>query len=430
MNQKVRKSVLLIGVCLCGMFTMQAYAAGGGNSPVPAVQQSKKITGTVVDSQGPIIGASVVVKGTSNGIATDFDGNFTLNVNQGQTLVISYIGYLTQEVKIDGRGHYDITLKEDNALGATGSMDEKKMKGSIITNLDQAFAGRVAGVTSMATSGAPGSSTSIRVRGQATINAGAEPLYVIDGVIWNNSNSSGASVGLGDRLGNGSVSSVSPLSTITPADIVSMEILKDASATAIYGAQGANGVVLITTKHGKTGEAKFSYDGMVAWQRQSKRIDMLNLREFAQYYNDMVAQGSATEDAVLSDPSALGKGTNWQDAIFRTALQHQHQVSAQGGTEAVKYYVSVNYMNQDGTIIGSNFMRNGARINLDAQLKPWLKLGLNANYSHTSEKLLKADQDEGVITYALTTPPYQPIYDIEGGYTSVSREGIATSVTC
>ena len=272
MNRKMRKTVLLVGACLLGMCSMQAYA-GDASSPVPEVQQTKKITGTITDAQGPVIGASVVVKGTSNGVATDFDGNFTLNVSQGQTLVISYIGYLTKEVKIDGRSHYDITLSEDNALldevvvvgygtmkksdlaGATGSMDEKKMKCSIITNLDQAFAGRVAGVTSMATSGAPGSSTSIRVRGQATINAGAEPLYVIDGVIWNNSNSSGASVGLGDRLGNGSVSSVSPLSTINPADIVSMEILKDASATAIYGAQGANGVVLITTKHGKTGEA-------------------------------------------------------------------------------------------------------------------------------------------------------------------------------
>ena len=173
------------------MCSMQAYA-GDASSPVPEVQQTKKITGTITDAQGPVIGASVVVKGTSNGVATDFDGNFTLNVSQGQTLVISYIGYLTKEVKIDGRSHYDITLSEDNALldevvvvgygtmkksdlaGATGSMDEKKMKGSIITNLDQAFAGRVAGVTSMATSGAPGSSTSIRVRGQATINAGAE----------------------------------------------------------------------------------------------------------------------------------------------------------------------------------------------------------------------------------------------------------------
>ena len=446
MNLNCSKNTLLAGLCsivLLG-YSPVTYAAEG-RSPLPTeVQQAKKkITGTVSDAMGPVIGASVVVKGTSTGVATDFDGNFTLQAGQGETLVISYIGYLSKEIKIGSQSHYNIILEEDKQMleevvvvgygtmkksdlaGATGSMDEKKMKGSIITNLDQAFAGRVAGVTSMATSGAPGSSTSIRVRGQATINAGAEPLYVIDGVIWNNSNSSGASVGLGDRLGNGSVSSVSPLSTINPNDIVSMEILKDASATAIYGAQGANGVVLITTKHGKSGEAKFSYDGMVAWQRQTKRIDMLNLREFAEFYNDMVAQGAVKEDPTLSDPSALGKGTNWQDAIFRTALQHQHQVSAQGGTDVVKYYVSANYMNQDGTIIGSSFMRNGARVNLDAQLKPWLKLGLNATYSHTSEKLLKADQDEGVITYALTTPPYQPIYDIEGGYTSVSREGMS-----
>ena len=360
MNLFFSKNTLLAGLCTIALsgYSSSLYA-GNSTSPEPtAVQQTKKITGTVSDAMGPVIGASVVIKGTTNGVATDFDGNFTLNASQGQTLVVSYIGYITKEIKIGAQSHFNITLEEDKKVldevvvvgygtmkksdlaGATGSMDEKKMKGSIITNLDQAFAGRVAGVTSMATSGAPGSSTSIRVRGQATINAGAEPLYVVDGVIWNNSNSSGASVGLGDRLGNGSVSSVSPLSTINPNDIVSMEILKDASATAIYGAQGANGVVLITTKHGKSGQAKFSYDGMVAWQRQTKRIDMLNLREFAEFYNDMVAQGGATEDESLSDPSLLGKGTNWQDAIFRTALQHQHQVSAQGGTDVVKYYVA------------------------------------------------------------------------------------------
>ena len=126
----------------------------------------------------------------------------------------------------------------------------------------------------------------------------------------------------------------------------------------------------------------------------------------------------------FSDPSVLGKGTNWQDAIFRTALQHQHQVSAQGGTDKVKYYVSGNYMNQDGTIIGSDFSRYGARVNLDAQLKKWFKLGLSANYSNTDQRLLKADQDEGVINYALTSMPDVPIYDIEGGYTSISREGV------
>ncbi len=445
MNQKVRKSVLLIGVCLCGMFTMQAYAAGGGNSPVPAVQQSKKITGTVVDSQGPIIGASVVVKGTSNGIATDFDGNFTLNVNQGQTLVISYIGYLTKEVKIDGRSHYDITLSEDNALldevvvvgygtmkksdlaGASATMDEKAIKGANITNIDQSFQGRVTGVTAVQTSGAPGSSSSIRVRGQATINAGAEPLYVIDGVIVQSTGNSGASYGLGDALGNGSVSTVSPLSTINPADIVSMEILKDASATAIYGAQGANGVVLITTKRGKAGEAKFTYDGSVSISRQNKRLDLLNLREFAEFYNDMAAQGEISQpDETYSDPSILGKGTNWQDAIFRTAWQHQHQVSAQGGTDAIKYYISGGFMNQQGTIIGSNFKRFSTRVNLDAQLKKWLKLGLNVSFTSTNEDLKLADSDEGIINYSLTTPPDIQIYDVDGNYSHVSKEGFTS----
>ena len=404
-----------------------------------------KITGVVKDSTGePIIGASVTIKGAQGvGAVTDIDGNFSLTVPSGKKqLLVSYIGFTPQTVDVNGKNTFTIVLKEDNQTlnevvvvgygtmkksdlaGATGSMDEKKMKGSIITNLDQSLGGRVAGVTSMATSGAPGSSTSIRVRGQATINAGAEPLYVVDGVIWNNSNSSGSSVGLGDALGNGSVSTVSPLSSLNPSDIVSMEVLKDASATAIYGAQGSNGVVLITTKRGKAGEAKFTYDGMVAWQRQGKRIDMLNLREFAEYYNDMSSQGMVFKDNRFSDPSVLGKGTNWQDAIFRTALQHQHQVSAQGGTEKIKYYVSGNYMDQDGTIIGSEFKRYGARVNLDSQLKSWLKLGLSANYSNTDQRLLKADQENGVITYALTTRPDIPIYDINGGYTSISQQGV------
>ena len=439
MNQKVRKSVLLIGVCLCGMFTMQAYAAGGGNSPVPAVQQSKKITGTVVDSQGPIIGASVVVKGTSNGIATDFDGNFTLNVNQGQTIQISYIGYLTKEFKVDGRAHYDITLEEDKKMldevvvvgygtmkksdisGASVSLGEEAMKGSVITNLDQVFAGRAAGVTSMATSGAPGSSMSIRVRGQATINAGAEPLYVVDGVIMQTGSHSASDFGV-EGLGNGSVSTISPLSTINPADIVSMEILKDASATAIYGAQGANGVVLITTKRGKAGEAKFTYDGQMAWNYQGKRLDLMNLREFADYYNDFVKTGYPQEDAYHSDTSLLGKGTNWQDAIFQTAFQHSHQISAQGGTEKIQYYISGSYMNQEGTIIGSNFKRFSAKVNLDAQLKSWLKLGLSATYANTKDDLKLADGTEGIIYYSLMSLPEIPIYNIDGTYASVVRE--------
>jgi TonB-linked SusC/RagA family outer membrane protein len=420
--------------------------AVGGSAPLPAVQQTKKITGTVSDAMGPVIGASVVIKGTSNGVATDFDGNFSLQANPGQTLVVTYIGYLNKEVKVvAGKQHYNITIEEDKQMldevvvvgygtmkksdlaGASATMDEKAIKGANITNLDQSFQGRVTGVTAVQTSGAPGSSSSIRVRGQATINAGAEPLYVIDGVIVQGGDQSGASLGLGDALGNGSVSTVSPLSTINPADIVSMEILKDASATAIYGAQGANGVVLITTKRGKAGEAKFTYDGSITMQRQTKRLDLLNLREFAEFYNDMAQQGEISKpDQIYSDPSILGRGTNWQDAIFRTAWQHQHQISAQGGTDAVKYYVSGGFMNQQGTIIGSNFKRFSARTNLDAQLKKWLKLGLNVSFTTTDEDLKLADSDEGIINYSLTTPPDIQIYDINGGYSHVSKEGFTS----
>ena len=365
--------------------------------------QKVSVSGTVSDDMGPLIGASVVEKGTtSNGAVTDLDGRFSLSVKPGATLVVSIIGYSTQEIPIGSQTVFNIVLKEDaefleevvvvgygtmkksDLAGASVSMKEDAIKGSIITNLDQSLQGRAAGVTAVQTSGAPGSSSSIRVRGQATVNANAEPLYVIDGVIVQGGGNSGSDFGLGDALGNGKVSTISPLSTINPADIVSMEILKDASATAIYGAQGANGVVLITTKHGKAGEAKFSYDGMFAVSRQNRRIDMLNLREFAEYYNDMVALGEVSANALYADPSILGKGTNWQDEVFRTALQHQHQISAQGGTDKVQYYVSGSYMNQEGTIIGSNFDRLSFRTNLDAQLKKWFKLGVNATYAVTT----------------------------------------------
>ena len=419
--------------------------AVSGNNPVPAEQQqTKKITGTVSDAQGPIIGASVVVKGTSTGVATDIDGNFTLNVKDGATIVVSYIGYVTQEIKVGNQNHYNITLKEDSESldevvvvgygtmkksdlsGSSASIGEKTLKGSVITSLDQSLQGHATGVTAVTTSGAPGSSSSIRVRGIGSINANQEPLYVIDGVIVQSGGQSGSDYGLADRLGNGKVSTISPLSTLNPSDIVSMEILKDASATAIYGAQGANGVVLITTKRGKAGEARFNYDGMFSVNRQVKRLDMMNLREYSEYYQDFIDNGWIVESQAnpnYSDPSILGKGTNWQDAVFQTAIQHQHQLSAQGGTEAIQYYVSGNFMNQEGTIIGSNFRRYSVRANLDAQLKPWLKLGMSTTFSTTNDDLKKADGTEGIITYSLTTLPDIPIYDVFGNYYAEVREG-------
>ena len=409
--------------------------------------QTKQISGTVVDEMGPVAGASVIERGTQNGAVTDLDGKWTLSVPQGATIVVSSIGYKDVELLVGSQNVYNTTLQEDRQLldevvvvgygtmkrsdlsGSSVSMSEESIKGSIVSSLDQTLQGRAAGVTAVQTSGAPGSSSSIRVRGQATINANAEPLYVIDGVIVQGNGASGSSFGLGDALGNGSVSTISPLSTINPADIVSMEILKDASATAIYGAQGANGVILITTKRGKAGEAKFTYDGMFAVSQQTRRVDMMNLREYAEFYNELVSVGEIYDaNAYYADPSILGVGTNWQDAIFQTALQHQHQISASGGTDKVQYYVSGSYMDQEGTIIGSNFERFSVRTNLDAQLKKWLKLGVNATYSNTVDDLKLADGEAGIVFSSLNSIPDIPIYDVDGNFTSETREGLGSRV--
>ena len=411
---------------------------------IGAYAQPKLVTGTVVDGSGlSVIGASIVEKGTQNGVITDLDGHYSINVQAGATLEVSSIGYKTVLVTVGTQNVYDVTLEVDQLLldevvvvgygvmkksdlsGASTSIKESDLKGSIITSLDQSLQGRAAGVTSVQTSGAPGSSSSIRVRGQATINANAEPLYVIDGVIVQGGGNSGADFGLGDALGNGKVSTISPLSTINPADIVSMEILKDASATAIYGAQGANGVVLITTKRGKAGEAKISYEGMAAVSRQTTRLDLMNLREFAQYYNDLVATGELNPvDPIYATPSLLGVGTNWQNAIFRTALQHQHQLSVSGGNETVQYYISGNYMDQQGTLIGSEFDRFGFRSNIDAQVKKWIKVGLNLSFTNTNDDLKLADSNQGIIYRAMTMLPDIPVYDIDGNYATVIREGV------
>lgn len=405
---------------------------------------AQTITGKVTSAEdgSTLPGVSVIVKGTTNRTSTDINGNFSTDIHSNKAvLVFTYIGFSSKEVPVTNTSNaLSVILNEDTQLldevvvvgygtmkksdlsGSSISIGEDKIKGSIITNIDQALQGHATGVTSVMTSGAPGSSVSIRVRGQSTLNAGAEPLYVIDGVIWQGGTTT--SNGLGLALGNGNASAISPLSTLNPSDIVSMEILKDASATAIYGSQGSNGVILIMTKRGKSGEAKFSYDGMFAIQNQIKRLKMMNLREYATY-SEAIAKttGGSTSTPEYQDPSLLGIGTNWQDAVFRTALMQQHTVSGQGGVDIIKYYVSGSYLDQEGTMIATDFNRYSFRTNLDANLKPWLKLSLNAMYSATKERLNRAEGTEGILTYSLKTPPDLPIYDVYGNYATIVREG-------
>jgi len=425
---KMKKLIMLLLVSFISVYSMAQTTISG--------------TVTSQEDKSPLPGVSVFVKGSALGTATDENGNFSITIPTDKAvLVFKYIGYKEQEISVSGSTKkLNVAMAEDTQLlsevvvsvgygnmkksdisGASSSLSEDQIKGSIIANLDQALQGRVAGVNSVMTSGAPGSAVSIRIRGTATINADAEPLYVIDGVIVQKQNVSDA---------NHAFAYASSLVNINPSDILTMEILKDASATAIYGSQGSNGVVLITTKRGKSGEAKFSYDGYVGMNIQGKRLKMMNLREYGDYYRTINEEyGTRVSDlsnGEFQDPSLLGAGTNWQDAIFQNALIQNHEISARGGSDNVTYFVSGGYQGQEGTIIGTDFKRFSFRTNMDAQMKSWLKLGVSASYTSTKENFTLANGDEGVLTYSLTTPPDMPIYDIDGGYATVVKENYYT----
>jgi len=411
-----------------------------------AVAQAVQVKGVVTSATDniPLPGVNIVEKGTQNGAVTDAGGWYTITLSSPEAILIfSFIGYLTEEINVSGKTAIDVSLVEDiqdleevvvvgygvsrksDLTTASISVKGDDIKNNIGANLDQALQGRAAGVTAVYTSGQPGSSMSIRIRGQGTLRAQAsEPLYVIDGVPVQNVSQSGHSVGLGDALGNGSIQAFSGLSSINPNDVLSMEILKDASATSIYGSRGANGVVLITTKSGKSGEAKFSYEGMYGIQDQVSRLDLLNLQEFAQYSTDWASETSGRDPRLeYQDPTLLGEGTDWQNALFRTAPMQNHQLSAQGGTEKATYYISGGYFQQEGTLVGTDFNRFSARVNLDANLKKWLKLGTRILYARTTDNLTLNNSTEGIISVALRTTPDVPIRNVDGTWAGLQYEG-------
>jgi TonB-linked SusC/RagA family outer membrane protein len=338
------------------------------------------------------------------------DGNYSVTLEEGQNfLQFSFIGFENQTIDVSNQSVVDVqmvpetrsidevvvvgygSMKKSDVSTASVSVKGEDLQQTVSANLDQALQGRAAGVTAISTSGQPGASVSIRIRGQSTLSAGsAEPLYVVDGVPIQNVSQGGHGVGLGDKLGNAPVSTFGGgLSNINPADIESMEILKDASATAIYGSRGANGVVLITTKRGKTGEAKFNYNFQYGIQEQAKRIDVMDLRQYASYSNNIAAETEGRESREeLLDPSLLGSGTDWQDAVFQTAPMQNHQISASGGTEKSKYFISGSYFDQEGTVVGSGYERFTGRVNLDSELKDWWTIGTNITFAQSEDQLV------------------------------------------
>lgn len=412
-----------------------------------ATQQSR-VRGKVSTSGGePVIGATVMIKGTTTGTTTNIDGRFDLpNVPANATLVFSFVGMKPLEVPYKGQAALNVVMEEQtigieevvavgygnmkkgDLSGASVSVSENTVKGSISSGLDQALQGRAAGVTAVQTSGQPGSSTSIRIRGTSTLNADAEPLYVIDGVPISSSLGSVYDVGLG-AAGGGGKTAFSALSSINPSDIVSIEILKDASATAIYGSRGANGVVLITTRRGKANEAKFTYEGMYGVQQQVERLELMNLREFAEYQNDLAAETNGrVPRPEFADPSLLGEGTNWQNEIFRTAPMQSHNITATGGSNVAQYALSGGYFQQDGTVIGSDFSRVSFRANIDSEMKSWLKVGTSLMLSKTEDHIGLFDQTGGIIQTAAKQTPDVPVRNFDGTYATAVGEGAVSRV--
>lgn len=342
------------------------------------VAPKKNISGKVLDESGMgLPGVSVVLKGTQTGTTTDVDGQFQLDVPDDiaarAVVVFSFVGYKTQEIVLGSQSTLTINLaledkslqeivvigygqvKKSDLTGSVASIKSADLNAYPATNMVQSLAGRAAGVYVSQNTGAPGSNISVRVRGTNSIQGSNEPLYVVDGFPYS---------------GNPTL--------LNNADIESIEVLKDASATAIYGSRGANGVVLITTKKGKTGRINVEYDGYYGTQKIRKKLDLMNATEYAQFYNEQAANDGVAAHFTQDQIAQFGKGTDWQDQVLQTAPIQNHSVSVNGGSEKTRFSISGSNFSQDGIVIGSNYKRNSLRFNINTDLNKRVKLDVNS----------------------------------------------------
>jgi TonB-dependent starch-binding outer membrane protein SusC len=385
------------------------------------------LKGQIIDSESEesLIGATILNLETTQGTVTDIDGNFEITVEPGQTLEISYTGYVNKKVTVNDESYLKIGITKDVNLldevvvvgygtqrksdltGAISTISEKELKQLPVTGIEQAMQGRSAGVYITQNSGSPGGAMSIRVRGTgSTLNA--EPLYVIDGIPISSDNKGTSATFESD--GGGQYSNA--LTTINPNDIESIEILKDASATAIYGARAANGVVLITTKKGKEGKKSVSYESYVGMQQLYKTIKVMDLKQYASYIGD-VNIGEVEE---FKDLNLLGKGTDWQDVIFRDALMHNHQLSLSGGDKNTTFSVNAGLHKKFGIVEGSDFNRYSTKLNIDHNYNKRVRVGANLMASRTKENITFNDNSNGVIYTALLTPPMVAAKNLAGEF--------------
>jgi TonB-linked SusC/RagA family outer membrane protein len=406
------------------------------------------ITGKVTDGNdgSPLPGVNIVVKGTTQGTTTDINGAYAITANSTDVLIFSSVGFKTQEVPAGSRTTIDIKMENDvTQLGDVvvvgyGTMEKKDVTGSIASINNKDFAnqpttnvagnlqGKMAGVNITSTSGTPGASMSVSIRGASN------PLYVVDGIPMFSENNSTMSTSFnldGESVGSGQ--SISSISDINPNDIESIEILKDASAAAIYGSRAANGVVLITTKRGKSGITKFNFNYYTGVQTPTRKIKFLNSQQFIDliqdargqdlklYNNDPTVFGAGFDPTVLTDPlnydASSGVNTVWLDEVLKDAPISNYELSATGGNEKTKFYAGGTYFDQKGIVINSAYQRLSGRINLDHQATDKLSFGINANIAHSHNRRSFNDNTyTGIVTNALGADPLMPAYDATGNY--------------
>jgi TonB-linked SusC/RagA family outer membrane protein len=405
-----------------GLFFMKAFAMllliAITTIQVSANQQSRKsVSGTVTDalSSETLPGATVLEKGTNNGTVTDIDGNFTLQVAENSVIIVSYVSYKTQEIPTTGSQVFNValeldvvgvedvvvigygTVKKSDLTGAVASIASDDIRANIGSGIDQALQGRTAGVSVTTNSGTPGASPTVRIRGMGTIT-NPNPFYVVDGVPV-----SAESVG-----------------ALNPGDIESMEVLKDASAAAIYGARAANGVILITTRRAQAGKSNIMVDAYTGVQSVAKKYDIMNAEDWVSFRN---AAGQPWRD------SSTVQYTDWQDEIFRQAKVNSMQVSFLNGTEKLNSAIIGSYFNQEGIVKGSDYERYTLRINTTSKLKPWLTVGENLGISHSTRNIIPEQNEwSSVVIQALNMDPTTPVYTEDGNHHGSLNNNITNPV--
>ena len=389
---------------------------------------TKKITGKIIASADnrPIPNASIAVAGTKTVAVSGDDGQFTIDARPGDKLEITMIGYLSQEVKVGKLNTLEVRLEQNvlklddvvvigygktkrkDVTGAISSISGEELRKTSPTTFDQALQGKVPGVVIQQISGQPGGGVSIQIHGISSISGSNSPLFVIDGVIIPPTNDPG----------NGA----NPLNTINPSEVESIDVLKDASATAIYGSQATNGVVVITTKRGSVSPPQISYDGYYGYQQIPKRLPTVNLQQLATFLNERATVWGFDARPEFANPKYLGTGTNWQDELFRNAPQQNHSLTINGGDARTQYLFSLGYFDQEGIALGSKFKRYSVRLNLDNKTTNWLKIGTSLQLANVYENVVSGGtSSSGVISDALSLTADIPVKNNDGTWGGVTN---------